>query len=131
VIAIDIAGRPIGRILIAEGVAPLRAGTVGDLLGLGLSVIGMASMLYGARQLAARLAEHRLPSAHATLQQWEKTVMMEVLQLAILVCAGLVLLAVLQPFLQIREGIALVLLLISAIVVVIWRGARHVAPAAH
>lgn len=131
VIAIDIAGRPIGRILIAEGVAPLRAGTVGDLLGLGLSVIGMASMLYGARQLAARLAEHRLPSAHAALQQWEKTVMMEVLQLAILVCAGLVLLAVLQPFLQIREGIALVLLLISAIVVVIWRGARHVAPAAH
>ena len=131
VIAIDVAGRPIQRMLVGEGIAPARAGTVGDLLGVAVAVIGLASMLYGARRLAARLAEHRLPLLHANLQDWEKTVMMEVLQLAILVCAGLVLLAVLQPFLQIREGIALVLLLASAIVIVIWRGARHVAPAAH
>jgi hypothetical protein len=104
---------------------------VGDLLGAAVAVIGLASMLYGARLLAARLAEHRLPFIQPNLQDWEKAVMMEVLQLAIMVCAGLVLLAVLQPFLQIREGIGLVLLLAAAIVIVIWRGARHVAPAAH
>ena len=53
--------------------------------------------------------------------------MMEILQLAIMVCAGLLLLAVLQPFLQIREGIAVVVLMASAIALVIWRGARRLA----
>ena len=51
--------------------------------------------------------------------------MMEILQLAIMICAGLLLLAVLQPFLQIREGVAVVLLMGSAIA---WcRGARRLA----
>ncbi len=53
--------------------------------------------------------------------------MMEVLQLAIMICAGLLLLAVLQPFLQIREGVAIVVLMLSAVVVVLWRGARRLA----
>jgi hypothetical protein len=51
--------------------------------------------------------------------------MMEILQLAIMICAGLLLLAVLQPFLQIREGVAIVVLMLSAVVVVLWRGARR------
>ena len=53
--------------------------------------------------------------------------MMEILQLAIMVCAGLLLLAVLQPFLQIREGVAVVVLMVSAIALVLWRGARRLA----
>ena len=53
--------------------------------------------------------------------------MMEILQLAIMICAGLLLLAVLQPFLQIREGVAVVLLMGSAIALVVWRGARRLA----
>jgi hypothetical protein len=53
--------------------------------------------------------------------------MIEILQLAIMVCTGLVLLAVLQPFLQIREGVAVVGLLACAIALVIWRGARRLA----
>ena len=85
-------------------------------------------MLFGARQLAARLAYHRAPvTGGITLQDWERSVMMEILQLAIMVCAGLLLLAVLQPFLQIREGIAVVVLMASAIALVIWRGARRLA----
>ena len=53
--------------------------------------------------------------------------MMEILQLAIMICVGLLLLAVLQPFLQIREGVAVVLLMASAIALVVWRGARRLA----
>jgi len=44
-----------------------------------------------------------------------------------MICAGLLLLAVLQPFLQIRQGVAIVVLMMSAIVVVLWRGARRLA----
>ena len=53
--------------------------------------------------------------------------MMEILQLAIMIGAGSLLLAVLQPFLQIREGVAIVVPMLSAIVVVLWRGARRLA----
>jgi hypothetical protein len=84
-------------------------------------------MMFGARQLARRLADHRVPAGGFTLQDWERSVMMEILQLAIMICAGLLLLAVLQPFLQIREGVAIVVLMLSAVVVVLWRGARRLA----
>ena len=57
--------------------------------------------------------------------------MVEVLQLAIMVCAGLLLLALLQPFIQIREGVAVVMLIASAIALVIWRGARRLAATSH
>jgi CPA2 family monovalent cation:H+ antiporter-2 len=128
VIAIDVAGRPIEQAIVSTGVMTARAATVADLMALGVAVIGTAAMLFGARQLAARLADHRSPAAHgATLQDWERNVMMEILQLAIMVCAGLLLLAVLQPFLQIREGVAVVVLMASAIALVIWRGARRLA----
>ncbi|MGA8057088.1 MAG: hypothetical protein WB999_02525, partial [Candidatus Binataceae bacterium] len=83
--------------------------------------------LFGARQLAARLADHRMPAGRGTLQDSERSVIMEILQLAIMICAGLLLLAVLQPFLQIRQGVAIVVLMMSAIVVVLWRGARRLA----
>ncbi|MGZ6211591.1 MAG: cation:proton antiporter [Candidatus Binataceae bacterium] len=128
VVAIDIAERPIEKIIIAHGIAVARATTAADLLALAVAVIGTAAMLFGARQLAARLAYHRAPvTGGITLQDWERSVMMEILQLAIMVCAGLLLLAVLQPFLQIREGIAVVVLMASAIALVIWRGARRLA----
>ena len=130
VIAIDVAERPLEKIIIAHGIAPAHAAMVGDLLALAVAVIGTAAMLFGARQLAARLADHRAPAARGTtLQDWERAVMMEILQLAIMVCAGLLLLAVLQPFLQIREGVAIVVLMGSAIALVIWRGARRLATA--
>ena len=129
VIAIDVAGRPIERVIISYGIVTARAATVADLLALGVAVIGMAAMLFGARQLAARLADRRSPAPGATLQDWEKNVMTEVLQLAILVCVGLLLLAVLQPFLQIREGVAIAVLMAFAIALVIWRGARRLAAA--
>jgi CPA2 family monovalent cation:H+ antiporter-2 len=127
VIAIDVAGRPIDRVIISSGVAAARATSVADLLALGVVVIGTAAMLFGARQLAIRLADHRPTVAGGTLQDWERSVMMEILQLAIMVCVGLLLLAVLQPFLQIREGVAIVVLIGSAIALVIWRGARRLA----
>jgi hypothetical protein len=127
VVALDFAGRPIEKIIIAHGVAPAYAATVADLLALTLAVIGMAAMLFGAHQLARRLADHRVPAGGVTLQDWERSVMMEILQLAIMIGAGLLLLAVLQPFLQIREGVAIVVLMLSAIVLVLWRGARRLA----
>ncbi len=127
VIALDVAGRPIEKIIVVHGIASAHAATAADLLALAVAVIGMAAMLFGARQLAARLADHRLPAARGTLQDWERSVMMEILQLAIMICAGLLLLAVLQPFLQIRQGVAIVVLMMSAIVVVLWRGARRLA----
>ena len=127
VIALDVAGRPIEKIIVVHGIASAHAATAADLLALAVAVIGMAAMLFGARQLAARLADHRLPAARGTLQDWERSVMMEILQLAIMICAGLLLLAVLQPFLQIRQGLAIVVLMMSAIVVVLWRGARRLA----
>jgi hypothetical protein len=92
-----------------------------------VAVIGMAGMLFGARQLAGRLADHRQPAGAVTLQDRERSVMMEILQLAIMICTGLLLLAVLQPFLQIREGVGIIALMLSAIVVVLWRGARRLA----
>jgi CPA2 family monovalent cation:H+ antiporter-2 len=128
VISIDVAGRPIEKVIMSSGMVTARAATVADLLALAVAVIGTAAMLFGARQLARRLAEHRSPSAGGTtLQDWERGVMMEILQLAIMVCAGLLLLAVLQPFLQIREGVAVVVLIVSAIALVLWRGARRLA----
>jgi K+:H+ antiporter len=131
VIAIDVAGRPIGRAIVSTGMPAARAATVADLVALGVAVIGTAAMLFGARRLAARLADHRVPAAHgATLQDWERSVMMEILQLAIMICAGLLLLALLQPFLQIREGVAVIVLMASAIAVVTWRGARRLAAVA-
>ncbi len=131
VISIDVAGRPIERVIISYGIVAARAATITDLVGLGLAVIGTAAMLFGARQLAARLANHRAPAASTTLQDWEKSLMVEVLQLAIMVCAGLLLLALLQPFIQIREGVAVVMLIASAIALVIWRGARRLAATSH
>ena len=128
VIAIDLAGRPIERVIISAGIVTTRAATtVADLLALAVVVIGTAAMLFGAHQLAVRLADHRTLPAGGTLQDWERGVMIEILQLAIMVCAGLLLLAVLQPFLQIREGVVILLLMASAIAVVIWRGARRLA----
>jgi monovalent cation:H+ antiporter-2, CPA2 family len=127
VVALDFAGRPIEKIIIAHGIAPAHAATAADLLALAVTVIGMAAMMFGARQLARRLADHRVPAGGFTLQDWERSVMMEILQLAIMICAGLLLLAVLQPFLQIREGVAIVVLMLSAVVVVLWRGARRLA----
>ena len=127
VVALDFAGRPIEKIIIAHGIAPAHADTAADLLALAVAVIGMAAMMFGARQLARRLADHRVPAGGFTLQDWERSVMMEILQLAIMICAGLLLLAVLQPFLQIREGVAIVVLMLSAVVVVLWRGARRLA----
>ncbi len=128
VIAIDVAGRPIERVIVSSGIVTARAATVAELMALAVAVIGTAAMLFGARQLAARLADHRSSAAGgATLQDWERGVMMEIVQLAIMVCAGLLLLAVLQPFLQIREGVAVVVLMASAIALVIWRGARRLA----
>jgi CPA2 family monovalent cation:H+ antiporter-2 len=129
VVALDLAGRPIEKIIIAHRVMPAHAATAADLLALAVAVIGMAAMLFGARQLARRLADHRQPAGVVTLQDWERSVMMEILQLAIMICAGLLLLAVLQPFLQIREGVAVVVLMLSAIVLVLWRGARRLAAA--
>jgi monovalent cation:H+ antiporter-2, CPA2 family len=126
VIAIDVAGRPIARVIVSSGMATERADAVVDLMALAVAVIGTASMLFGARQLATRLA-YRPTIRGGTLQDWERSVMVEILQLAIMVCAGLLLLAVLQPFLQLREGVAVVILLASAIVLVIWRGARRLA----
>jgi len=55
--------------------------------------------------------------------------MMEILQLAIMVCAGMLLLAVLQPFLQIREGVSVVMVMVCAIAFVLWRGARRLTAA--
>ena len=128
VVAIDIAGRPIEKIIIAHGIVPARAATAADLLALAVAVIGMAAMLFGARQLATKArGSSRAGAGGITLQDWERSVMMEILQLAIMVCAGLLLLAVLQPFLQIREGVAIVVLMASAIALVIWRGARRLA----
>jgi CPA2 family monovalent cation:H+ antiporter-2 len=127
VVALDFAGRPIEKIIIAHGIAPANAETAADLLALAVAVIGMAAMMFGARQLARRLADHRVPAARVTLQDSERSVMIEILQLAIMICAGLLLLAVLQPFLQIREGVAIVVLMLSAIIVVLWRGARRLA----
>jgi CPA2 family monovalent cation:H+ antiporter-2 len=128
VIAIDVAGRPIEQAIVASGIMAARAAIVADLLALAVVVVGTAAMLFGAHQLAARLANHR-PAAAASgaLHDWERSVMVEILQLAIMVCAGLLLLAVLQPFLQIREGVAVVTLMASAIALVIWRGARRLA----
>jgi CPA2 family monovalent cation:H+ antiporter-2 len=127
VIAVDIPGRPIERLVVLSGMAPARAATVADLLALAVAVIGMAAMLFGARRLAVRLADHRARVAGVTLQDWERSLMMEILQLAIMICVGLLLLAVLQPFLQIREGVAVVLLMGSAVALVVWRGARRLA----
>jgi CPA2 family monovalent cation:H+ antiporter-2 len=129
VVAIDVAERPIEKMIIAHGVAPTRAGTAGDLLGIAVAVIGMAAMLFGARLLAARLAGRHIPAGHATLQDWERSVMIEILQLAIMIGAGMLLLAMLQPFLAIRQGVAIVALMMSAIVVVLWRSARRLASA--
>ena len=100
-----------------------------QLVGMGIvvAVVGMAAMLFGARLLAARLAGHRIPSAQATLHDWERSVMVEILQLAIMISAGLLLLAMLQPFLAIQEGVAIVALMMAAIIVVLWRGARRLA----
>lgn len=127
VVAIDVAGRAMERIVTAHGIAPARAATAADLLALAVAVIGTAAMLFGARQLAARLTDLRAHAAGATLQDWERGVMTEILQLAIMVCAGLLLLAVLQPFLQIREGVAILVLMAAAIALVIWRGASRLA----
>jgi CPA2 family monovalent cation:H+ antiporter-2 len=127
VVALDFAGRSIEKVIIAHGIASAHATPAADLLALAVAVIGMAAMMFGARQLARRLADHRVPAGEFTLQDWERSVMMEILQLAIMICAGLLLLAVLQPFLQIREGVAIVVLMLSAVVVVLWRGARRLA----
>ena len=127
VIAVDVVGRPIQRAIIASGMATARAATVADLLALAIAVIGTAAMLFGARRLAARLTDPHAPAGGGALPDWERTVMVDVLQLAIMVCAGLLLLAVLQPFLQVREGVAVVALMASAIALVIWRGARRFA----
>ncbi|MGH7915415.1 MAG: cation:proton antiporter, partial [Candidatus Binataceae bacterium] len=127
VIAIDVAGRPIEKIIISSRMVTARAATVADLLALTAVVIGTAAMLFGARRLAVRLANHRSPSGGGMLEDRERTVMMNILQVAIMVCAGLLLLAVLQPFLQIREGVAVVVLMASAIALVIWRGSRRLA----
>jgi monovalent cation:H+ antiporter-2, CPA2 family len=127
VIAVDIPGRPIERLIVSSGMAGAGAATVADVLALVVAVIGTAAMLFGARRLAARLADHRARTGGATLQDWERGLMMEILQLAIMICVGLLLLAVLQPFLQIREGVAVVLLMGSAIALVVWRGARRLA----
>ena len=129
-LAIDFFQRPIAREILALGVAPARAALASDLIARAVAVIGMAAMLFGARQLAARLADHRAPAAGGiTLQDWERGLMMEILQLAIMVCAAMLLLAVLQPFLQIREGVAVVVLMVAAIGFVVWRGARRLAAA--
>jgi len=127
VIAIDVAARPIELILVARGIDRSHAATAAALLGMAVAAFGMALMLFGARNLAARLAVHRLPDGHGTLQDWERGVMMQILQLAIMICCGLLLLAILQPFLQLREGIAILALMMVAIIVVLWHGARRVA----
>jgi monovalent cation:H+ antiporter-2, CPA2 family len=132
VLAINFFGRPIQREMLALGLAPMRTELASDLLAMAVAVIGMAAMLFGARQLAARLADHRAPAAAAgavTLQDRERGVMMEILQLAIMVCAGMLLLAVLQPFLQIREGVSVVMVMVCAIAFVLWRGARRLTAA--
>ena len=129
VVAIDVAERPIKKMIATHGIAPARAATASDLLGIAVAVVGMAAMLLGARLLAARLAGHRSPSAHATPQDWERSVMVAILQLAIMIAAGILLLAMLQPFLAIREGVAIVSLMMFAIIVVLWRGARRLASA--
>jgi len=132
VLAINFFGRPIQREMLALGLAPVRTALASDLLAMAVAVIGMAAMLFGARQLAARLADHRAPAAAGgavTLQDRERGVMMEILQLAIMVCAGMLLLAVLQPFLQIREGVSVVMVMVCAIAFVLWRGARRLTAA--
>ena len=128
VIAVDVPGRPIERVVLLSGMATARTAIVADLLALAVAVIGTVGMLFSARMLAERLADHRA-RVRATLQDWERGVMVEILQLAIMVCAGLLLLALLQPFLQIREGVAVVVLMGSAIALVLWRGARRLGPA--
>jgi monovalent cation:H+ antiporter-2, CPA2 family len=127
VIAVDVPGRPIERVVLLSGMATARTAIVADLLALAVAVIGTVGMLFSARMLAERLADHRA-RVRATLQDWERGVMIEILQLAIMVCAGLLLLALLQPFLQIREGVAVVVLMGSAIALVVWRGARRLGP---
>ena len=129
VIGVDVAERPIEGAIISSGMVTARAAIVTDLLALVVAAIGTAAMFVGAHKLALRLADPRVPAGGATLQDWERNVMVEVLQLAIMVCAGLLLLAVLQPFLQIREGVAVMVLMASAIALVIWRGARRFAAA--
>jgi CPA2 family monovalent cation:H+ antiporter-2 len=124
VVAINVAERPIEKLIVTHGVAPARAATASDLLGIAVAVVGMVAMLSGARLLAARLAGHRTLSANALPQDWERSLMVEILQLAIMISAGILLLAMLQPFLAIREGVAIVALMMSAIIVVLWRGAR-------
>lgn len=127
VIAIDVAGRPIERVIGSWAAARAHAAVAAELMALAVVVIGTAAMLFGARQLAMRLAEHRPPIGSANVQQWETGVMVELLQLAIMVCAGLLLLAVLQPFLHIREGVTVVVLMASAVALVVWRSARRLA----
>jgi len=127
VISFSVADRPIQKIMIAHGIARSQIGTAIDLLGLAVAAIGMAAMLFGARNLAGRLADHRSPAGPGTLQDWERGVMMQILQLAIMICCGLLMLAILQPFLQLSEGIAIIALMMVAIVVVLWRGARRIA----
>jgi K+:H+ antiporter len=128
VIAIDVFDRPIEQVIAAGGIPMARAAAMADLLALGVVVSGTVAMLFGAQRLAARLANHRsAASADVTLFDWERRVMVDILQLAIMVCAGMLLLAVLQPFLQIREGVAVVALIGAAIALVVWRGARRLA----
>lgn len=127
VVAIDVAGRPIARVIISSGMATARADTLADMMALAVAVIGTAAMLFGARQLATRLAEHRSTIRGSTWHDWETSVMVEILQLAIMVCAGLLMLAVLQPFLQVREGVAIMILMASAVALAIWRGVRRLA----
>src|SRR6202035_70697 len=111
----DVAGRPLARVIISSGMATARADTVADMTALAVAAIGTAAMPFGARLLATRLAGHRPAIRGSTWHDWETSVMVEILQLAIMVCAGLLMLAVLQPFLQVREGVAIMILMASAV----------------
>lgn len=104
-----------------------------DLTALAVFVVGLASMLYGSRLVAIALAaEPARPEAGAgagAAAVKETSVMVEILQLAIMTCAVLALLAVVQPFLRLREGVAIALLTVAAIMIVLWHGARRLAAA--
>ncbi len=127
VITADVQMAPYALLISAQAKLSLNAAEIAvAMIALALCVAPALGLFAGARQLATALASRAIREMdHAEAPPPGARALIEMMQAAILVVVTVIVLAIVQPFLETQDGVAVLAVAAATICVVIWRSAKH------
>jgi CPA2 family monovalent cation:H+ antiporter-2 len=113
----------------AAGVSPKIATIMVKAMALSLTAVPCAAIWRGAHRLAVRIAENISPAAASQEATTDPSgagfdLITGIFEIAILFAAATFLLAVLAPFMSLYDGLAVMMIVVTGLVIVIWRSSH-------